>query len=120
MVAVPEKARLTVTGCPETADRVAVRVATPSASDMGLPLRLKLTVGGRSSSIIVPVPVAVVIVALVGFERLTVNVSFGSSRVSPFTWTVMVLVVSPALKIRVAVGLELQWAGAVAVPSGVG
>src|SRR5438034_1484179 len=114
MVAVPEKARLTVSGCPETADRVAVRVAVPPASAMGLPLRLRVTEGGESSSMMVPVPVAGVMVALVGFERLTVNVSFGSSRVSPFTWTVMVLVVSPALKIRVAVGIALWSVGAVA------
>ena len=104
MVAVPEKARLTVTDCPETADRVAVTVATPPASDMGLPLRLKLTVGGRSSSIIVPVPVALVIVALTGLERLTVKVSLGSLRVSPLTWTVTVLLVSPGLKVSVVVG----------------
>jgi len=68
---------------------------------MGLPLRLKVTVGGRSSSRIVPVPVAVVIVALIGLERLTVKISFNSFRVSPLTWTMMVLVVSPGLKVRV-------------------
>src|SRR5206468_8232609 len=104
MVAVPEKAKLTVTDWPERADRVAVTVATPPASDMGLPLRLKLTVGGRSSSIIVPVPLAVVIVALTGFERLTVKVSFNSLRVSPLTWTLKVLLVSPGLKVSVLVG----------------
>ena len=98
IVAVPEKARLTVTDWPERADRVAVTVATPPASAMGLPLRLKLTVGGRSSSIIVPVPAGVVIVALTGLVRLTVNVSFDSLRVSPLTWTVTVLLVSPGLK----------------------
>ena len=93
IVAVPEKARLTVTGCPETADRVAVTVATPPASAIGLPLRLRVTVGGRSSSVMVPVPVAVAMVALVGLERLTVKVSFGSLRVSPWTWTLTVLLV---------------------------
>ena len=78
MVAVPEKARLTVTGSPETADKVAATVATPPASAMGLPLRLRVTEGAGSSSMMVPVPVAVVIVALVGFERFTVKFSFNS------------------------------------------
>ena len=104
MVAVPEKARLTVTDWPETADRVAVTVATPPASAMGLPLRLRVTEGGASSSMMVPVPVAVVIVALTGLERLTVKVSFNSLRVSPCTWTLTVLLVSPGLKVSVVVG----------------
>ena len=75
-VALPERARLTVTDWPEMADRVAVTVATPPASAMGLPLRLRVTVGGGSSSVMVPVPVPVAIVALTGLDRLTVKVSF--------------------------------------------
>ena len=35
------------------AERVAVTVATPAASSMGLPLRLRVTSGGRSSSVMV-------------------------------------------------------------------
>src|SRR5216117_2616969 len=107
MVAVPEKARLTVTGCPETADRVAVTVATPPASAIGLPLRLRVTVGGRSSSVMVHVPVAVARVALAGLERLTVKVSFNSSKLSGLIWTVKVLFVSPGLKVRVVLGMAV-------------
>ena len=92
-VAVPEKARLTVTVWAEGHPSVAVTVATPPASAMGLPLRVRVTVGGPSSSMIVPVPVAVERVALVGLERLTVKASSFSSTMSPLTGTVMVLVV---------------------------
>src|SRR2546426_7702870 len=105
MVAVPEKARLTVTVLADGQPRVAVTVATPPASAIGLPLRLKVTVGGPSSSMIVPVPVALERVALDGLERLTVKVSSFSSRMSPLTETVIDLVVSPGLKVRVVVGM---------------
>src|SRR5207247_1254573 len=105
--AVPEKAKLTVTLWPDTADRAAVTVARPPASAMGLPAKLNVTVGGRSSSVIVQVPEGVAIVALVGLERLTVKVSFGSSRLSGLILTVKVLVVSPGLKVRVVVGIAV-------------
>ena len=85
IVAVPDRTRLIVTVCPDTSERVAVTVATPPASSMGLPLRLKVTVGGRSSSVIVQVPVGVAMVALAGLERLMVKVSFSSSRLSGLT-----------------------------------
>ena len=52
-VAVPEKASSTVTVRPEGADKLAVTVPTPPASVIGLPARLKVTVGGGSSSIMV-------------------------------------------------------------------
>ena len=104
-MAVPEKARLTVTVCADTSDKEAVTVATPPSSAIGLPLRLKMTVGGRSSSVMVPVPLATARVALTGLERLTVNVSFASSRTSPLTTTAMVFVVSPGLKVRMVVGM---------------
>ena len=94
-----------VTAWPDTADRVAVTVAIPPASAMGLPVRFKVTAGGGSLSVIVPVPVAVAMEALVGLERLTEKVSFASSRTSPFTRTVKVLVVSPGLKVSVVVGM---------------
>src|SRR5436309_16137766 len=103
----PEKAKLTVTVWADGQPRVAVTVATPPASAMGLPVRLKVTVGGRSSSVMVPVPVGVAIVALVGLERLTVKVSFGSSRLSGLILTVKVSVVSPGLKVRVVVGMAV-------------
>ena len=50
---------------------------------------------------IVPTPWLSAIVALVGFERLTKYVSFGSSRRSPLTCTVTGLVVCPAAKVTV-------------------
>ena len=104
-VAVPENARSTVTGWADGQVRVAVTVATPPASAMGLPLRLKVTLGGPSSSMIVPVPVAVERMALAGLERLTAKVSFNSSTRSPLTETLTVLLVSPGLKVRVVVGM---------------
>ena len=52
---------------------------------------------------IVPIPWALEIVALVGFDRFTKKVSFGSLIVSPLTTTVMVFEVSPALKFTVPV-----------------
>ena len=100
IVALPEKAKLTVTVRDEAADSVAVTEATPPASAIGLPVRPKVTVGAGSSSMMVPVPVAVVIVALIGLERLRVKVSSSSSRVSPLAWTLMVCVVWPGLKVR--------------------
>ena len=56
-----------------------------------------------SSFVIVPVPSASEIVALVAFDRWTVKVSSGSTATSPFTSTVIVLVVSLELKFRVPV-----------------
>ena len=55
---------------------------------------------GASSSSIVPVPVASVIVAPDSFDRVTVKVSFGSSTSSPVTVTVKVLLSSPVLNVR--------------------
>ena len=55
---------------------------------------------GPSSSMIVAVPVAVAMVALVGFERLAVKVSFASSSASAMTGTDMSLFVWPGLKVR--------------------
>ena len=57
--------------------------------------------GASSSSVIVPVPVAVEISAFAAPLRVTATVSFGSSRVSPVTDTVIVFRVSPAAKVRV-------------------
>jgi hypothetical protein len=52
--------------------------------------------GGGSSSTIVPTPVPSAIVALTGFDRVTVYVSSNSSRTSPLTCTITVADVSPA------------------------
>jgi hypothetical protein len=54
-----------------------------------------------SSLRIVPVPVPVAIVALLGADRLTVKVSFGSIVVSPATLTVIVCVVTPGANVSV-------------------
>jgi hypothetical protein len=58
-------------------------------------------VTAASSLAIVAVLVAVPKVALVGVPRLTVKVSLDSTLVSPLTRIVMVLLVSPGLKVRV-------------------
>ena len=68
-----------------------------------LPLEVeavKATVGGRSSSVIVPTPWPSKMVAPLALERLTKKVSLASSRVSPLTWTVMVWVVTPAANVN--------------------
>ena len=59
------------------------------------------TVGGASSSVIVPVAVPAAIVAFVGERSFTETVSSGSSSRSPMTDTAMVLLVSAAAKVRV-------------------
>ena len=58
------------------------------------------SVGGGSSSVIVPTPWASAIVALAGLVRLTRNVSLVSSSRSPLTETVIVCVVWPGAKVR--------------------
>ena len=51
----------------------------------------------------VPWPWASAMVAPEGLERLTKKVSLGSTVVSPLTVTLMVLLVWPAVKLRVPV-----------------
>ena len=53
-----------------------------------------------SSLLMVPVALALPRIALTGFDSVTVKVSFGSTRVSPFTCTVTVWEVSPAANVR--------------------
>src|SRR6478609_12044122 len=58
-----------------------------------------------SSLTMVPVAVAVpMVVPELGFDRVTLNPSLGSTVVSAATFTVMVLLVSPAAKLTVPVG----------------
>ena len=60
---------------------------------------------GKSSLLIVPIAVAVVMIALlVGLDRVTVKFSSGSAVVSPFTFTVITLDVSPSAKVTVPPG----------------
>ena len=61
--------------------------------------------GGTSSFVIVPSPWASEIVAPVAPDRLTVNVSSGSTVVSPLTRTVIVAVAWLAAKFTVPVWL---------------
>ena len=67
------------------------------------------TVGvcAKSSFVIVPTPVLSVMVASTGFESVTLNVSLGSTTVSPQTFTVSCLDVSVARKLSVVV--EMLW-----------
>src|SRR5438445_32711 len=62
-----------------------------------------------SSFWIVPVPIALAIVALVAPDRVTVKVSSGSNAVSAHTSTVTGLLVSPGAK--VSVPIWLMWVG---------
>ena len=57
-----------------------------------------------SSLLIVPLAVAVAMVAPLGLARVTVKPSSFSTRVSPLTWTVMVWLVSPAAKVTMPEG----------------
>ena len=59
------------------------------------------SVGASSSSVIVPVPVAVEIVASVALLRVTTMVSLTSSIASPVTDTSKVWLVVPAAKVSV-------------------
>src|SRR5215212_359944 len=68
----------------------------PSFSDTSLIDRLAL-----SSSTIVPTPCGSAIVAFVGLERLTQNVSSSSSMASPQIMTLTVCVVEPGVKVSV-------------------
>ena len=80
---------------------VAVTVLTPPLSLMDDGVKTNVTLGCPSSSIIVPIAVGAGSTANDGLLSLTVNISAGSSFVSPVTGTVMVLLVSPALKVSV-------------------
>ena len=57
--------------------------------------------GSGSSSLIVPVAVALVTPACIARERVTVKVSVSSFSVSPVTGTLKVICVSPGAKVRV-------------------
>src|SRR5260221_388447 len=72
----------------------AVRVVvSPTASDDGFAEPLPVGGVGLSSLRIVPVADAVLFVAPTMFVTFTLNVSFGSTSMSPFTRTVKVYVV---------------------------
>ena len=78
---------------------VKVRFAAPSSPSATLGESMERD-GTASSSVIVPIPVPVAIVAPSALPSATVTVSFGSVVVSPVTETVMVLLVSFSPKVR--------------------
>jgi hypothetical protein len=61
----------------------------------------------RSSFRIVPSPWLSTIVALTGDERLSMSVSFGSTKMSPRTWTVTVRAIWPAANVLVVAGIAM-------------
>ena len=69
-----------------------------------------------SSLVIVPVPSASLIVALLGLVRWALNTSFDSTDVSPTTKTVNCFVVSAGRKVSVVVPIAVKSEGALAVP----
>ena len=81
-----------------------VESALPSALLALVAAMAREATAAVSSLIIVPDAVAVVIDAPVALDRLMVNASSASYSLSPATLTVMVLVVSPAAKVRVPFG----------------
>ncbi len=80
---------------------VAVTSAVPPFSEIESSSSDSVTVGASSSSVIVPVPTAVPMLALVAPLSVSFTVSFGSSCVSPVTDTVIVLLVSFAANVSV-------------------
>ena len=83
--------------CGLAADRVIVTVAALPSVTVGSSTEIV----GPSSSVIVTVAAATEIVAFVGLERLTVNVSSASSVVSPVIGTENDSEVEPASNVSV-------------------
>ena len=95
-------AQATVTCLPLAGLRVAVKVRFVEPLSPSVTLAAATdTVGGSSSSVIVPVPVAVEIAAPDASLRVTRMVSSTSSVVSPVTETSKVWLVVPAAKVSV-------------------
>ena len=85
---------------PEAAERVAVKVALAALS-LEVVTSLIESVGAESSSVMVSVPVASLMVAFEALDNVSVAVSLFSSSESLRTGTVKVPVVSPAEMVRV-------------------
>ena len=76
-----------------------------------------LAAGGKSSLVIVPVPVAVAMVAPpCAFDSVTVKVSSASVTVSPAIGTRIVAVSAPAANDTVPLSVAVARSAAVAVP----
>ena len=85
---------------PDAADKVAVKVALAAFSFEVVTSFIERD-GAASSSVMVRVPVASLMVALLALDNVRVAVSLASSVVSASTGTVKVWVVVPAAKVRV-------------------
>ena len=85
---------------PEAAERVAVKVALAALS-LEVVTSLIESVGAESSSVMVSVPVASLMVAFEALESVKVAVSLFSSVESLRIGTVKVPVVSPAAMVKV-------------------
>ena len=112
----PAVAHCTVTVFPLAPFSDTVKLAGTSPSTT--PVSPIESAGAGSSSVIVPRPLPSPIVPPDGADSVTVNVSSASSRTSPLTSTVTVLLVSPAAKVTVPPP-AVKSAGAVAVPTAV-
>ena len=95
----------TVTGAVGTYDSVTVKFAAivPPLPSVTETLEIDNVGGAGSSLTIVTVVELVPIVAPVAPEIWTLNVSFGSNVVSPFTYTVTVFTVWPGRNVSVPV-----------------
>jgi hypothetical protein len=85
---------------PEAADKLTVNVALAALSSAVITSSID-NAGGLSSSVIVKTPVASLIVALDGLDKVKVTVSLFSSVVSAKTGTLNVPDVAPALIVKV-------------------
>ena len=84
---------------PEAAERLTVKVPVEPSSSAEI--SLIESEGALSSSVIVKVPVASLILAFDALDKVRVTVSLFSSVLSPKTGTVNVFEVSPASKVKV-------------------
>ena len=96
-----EVAQSTVTALALADERLTLNVAvvvpaSPSVTETSF----TESVGGRSSSVIVPTPEPSEIVALPGLDRVRLKSSLFSSRTSPFTVMAIVVAVAPAAIVR--------------------
>ena len=100
-VPVPASAYCTVTCWPLAALSVAVNVSVVEPLSPSVTLGESMEMVTLSSLTIVPVPVAVEIVAFAALLRVTMTVSSASSSVSPVTDTLKVWLVVPTGKVSV-------------------
>ena len=96
---------MTVTVFPLAAESVTLKsISSPSSAAAPA----TLTVGGLSSLLMVPVPIASVMVALDGLDSVTVKVSSSSSVLSSLVPIEAVIEVSPGEKVSVPLVVPLR------------